>query len=180
MKHFNLFYLMTACLIIFSCAPAFKKGGYFFTDDHHFSYYANDRKNIYIHLSDHYSYDKEYFNSNNLLPKDVELLQEFNIKPKKILFSYHSTSGRESISLLQNKGEIDFKKFERSKNENKKFFYRTEIRGKVTYRENIFLFKNKWIHVIEKSPSAFNIRTDSGNINKSRIFPSISNIKPKK
>lgn len=179
MKFIIISVLMFLCLPALSCAPVFKKGGYFLKKDNDLSYYANDRKKIYILLSDQYFYDKKYFNSQELLPKDIQLLQDFNLKSKKILFSYHSPSGRESAALFQNSGEINFKKFNRSKTENMVLFYRTEIRGKMTFRENIFAYKNRWIHIVEKSPSVLSGKSDSTNINKLRIFPSISNEKPK-
>ena len=177
----TLNYIKLSCfaLILSSCSSAFIKDGYFLKTNTA-SYYGNDKENIYINFSDKFTYNEIGFNANNLSTNDVDLAKEFKIKPEKLLFSYHSSSGRQAMAFLLNKNQVNFVDFVSKKIENTEYYYKTSENERYVYRQNIYPFKNKFVKVIEKSPIYLSKNSSKEGNEKTKIFPEITTIKPTK
>lgn len=178
MKILKYLAITILCLLLSSCAAKYISGGYYFLDQNQKSYYGNDAQKLFILLSDKFAYDKQEFNCEKISEKDKRLLADFNLKPKHLLFSYHSSSGRESIAFLENGNPNKFKSYKKLDAENLDIYYKTKITKRNIYRENIYPFRNKYIHVLEKSPIFFDRKKDSTSVHKAKIFPLILNKKP--
>ena len=175
----NIVAFIIAGFSLLNCASPFYKGGYMFENNFK-SYFGNDAKKIYINFSDKYFYSKIGFNANQLSTNDLELAEEFGVQPKKILFSYHSNSGREVMAFLLKKNQIDLQIFEKENDDNSTFFFKTNKKANYIYRENVYPFQNKFIKIIEKSPNFLDKNGEKIIDDKTRIFPIISNEKPKR
>ena len=171
-----LFFILFSA-ILSSCAAPFYKGGYMFNKNSK-SYFGNDTRKIYINFSDKYYYSKIGFNANNLSTNDLELAEEFKARPKHILFSYNSASGKQVMVFLLNKRQIDLNSFQKAVTENEVFYFKTIEKNNFTYRENIYPFQNNFVKIIEKSPSFLDKNGQKVLDDKTKIFPLISTEKP--
>jgi hypothetical protein len=178
MKKIKLNLLMTIfCLLFLSCATPFYKGGYMFKKNSK-DYFGNDNKKIYVKFSDKYIYDRIGFNANQLSTNDLELAEEFKVEPKQILFSYHSNSGKEVMTFLLNKNQVELDTFTKESDGNSIFYFKTSEKANYVYRENVYPFQNKFIKIIEKSPNFLDKNGRKIIDDKTRIFPIISDKKP--
>ncbi len=176
----NIAYFFIIVLLLQSCSPRFKSGGYFHAEKLK-SFYANDRKKIYFQFADKFSYTKENFNAAQFKPLDYKVLKEFNVKPsRKILFTYHSF-GRNMVAVLEPKFFADKTNYKEVKTGNgRSFLYRSETMDSAMVVDNLYPFKNKYIRVIEKTkriPGNSAVKPKSQQ-QETYIFPEISAQKP--
>ena len=132
-------------------------------------------------LSPRFSYSENNFNADQFSALDYKILKEFNTKPsRKILFTYHSF-GRNMVAVLEPKSAGRNKKYQEVKTNNgRSFLYHSEIRDSAIVVDNLYLFKNKYIRIIEKTKR---IPTNSASKLKPEqqetfIFPEMSDKKP--
>lgn len=169
------FFLMLGLMVLISC-NTYYKGGYYFTDEVGYSYYGNDRKHLYIQLSDKFLYSEENFNAKELNKADVELLNEFNLKPRNILFSYHSTD-REAMTFLMPKNRINLVEGKTMRTaEGVILNYQSFVKGGYVYRKNLSPYKNRYLMVIEKT--LLPAKQNQMKATKTLIFPKITSKKP--
>lgn len=170
------FILPLGLTVLLSC-NSYYSGGYYITDKDNRSYYGNERRHLYIQLSDKFLYREDTFNVKELRSSDVQLLCEFNLKPRSILFSYHSMD-RESITLLKSKSKINLSEWKIMRAvDGANIYYQSFVKKGYVYRKNLYPYKNRYIMVLEKTavPSKLNQIKPTRTL----IFPKILSKKPK-
>lgn len=174
------FLLLVSGILLMSCSPRFKKGGYYYSDKNK-SYYGNDRKKIYFQFSPRFSYSERNFNALQYLPRDFKMLKEFAIQPsQRVLFTYHSY-GRNMAAVLEPKSLGKNTRYHEVKTSNgRSFLYHSETQDSAIVVDNLYPFKNRYIRIIEKTkrlPGNAPVKQKSEQ-QETFIFPEITDKKP--